>query len=254
MNIKPVFLLVHGAGLGGWCWQRVELILRQNEFKVFCPTLTGLPQHLAQPNTAPTLKGYIQEIVNLITAENLKNIILVGHSFGGMVITGVADQALESISRLIYLDAAVPKNGDDFASHIPGISKEDAARHRQAFIAMARDQLWIDPIDPRLAGVKDKADIKWTQQNSTPHPVMTWLEKIDLKTPDKDMPPRTYVLAVHPPTDIMGYPAHGLTAQHSQEWGYREIKCGHAMMIACPEETAKILLQEAQDLMAGHAI
>jgi len=119
---------------------------------------------------------------------------------------------------------------------------------------MARDKLWIDPIDPRLAGVKDKTDIKWIEQNSTPHPVMTWLEKLDLKTPNKDMPPRTYVLATHPPTDIMGYPAHGLEAKHSKKWAYREIKCGHAMMIACPGETAKTLLQEAQDLMAGQAI
>ena len=160
-----------------------------------------------------------------------------------MVITGVADKLADTINQLVYLDAAVPKSGDDFASHIPDISQENAERRRQAFISMARDESWIDPIDPRLAGITDDKDIEWVKQHSEPHPVNTWLEKINLEKPDEKMPPRTYVLATNPPTDIMGYPAHGLVAQSSHQWTYREIDCGHAMMITCPKKTAAILLE-----------
>ena len=243
MDSKPVFVLVHGAGLGGWCWQRVEKILIDKGFKVFSPTLTGLTKQTTKSGTLPTLKNYIQEVIDLIKSEGLQNIILVGHSFGGMVITGVADQLIKSIKRLIYLDAAVPKSGDDFASHIPGISLENSERRRQAFIAMARDELWIDPIDPRLAGITKNKDIEWVKKLSTPHPVNTWLEKLYLEKSENDMPPRTYVLATNPPNEIMGYPAHGFAAQSSSLWTYREIDCGHAMMIACPEKTAEILLE-----------
>lgn len=248
MDNKPVFVLVHGAGLGGWCWQHVEKILRRNNFRVFSPTLSELSERPAESDPAPTLKKYIQDIIDVIKSEKLQNVVLVGHSFGGMVITGVADQLTECISRLVDLDAAVPKNGDDFASHIPEISQENADRRRQAFKSMARDEHWIDPIDPRLAGIADTRDIEWVKQRSKPHPVNTWLEKLELKTPDDEMPPRTYVLATNPPTEVMGYPAHGLAVQSSSQWEYREIDCGHAMMIACPERTAEILLEAMQNL------
>ena len=234
MENKPVFVLIHGAGLGGWCWQSVEQILTQHGFQTFAPTLKG-----------KTLQNYIQEVIDLITSNRLQNIILVGHSFGGMMITAVADKLHKSISRLVYLDAAVPKDGDDFASHIPNITTENAERRRQAFLAMARDETWIDPIDPRLAGIENENDIAWVKQRSVPHPVQTWLEKIKLDLPDDDMPPRAYVLAVNPPTDIMGYPAHGAIAQASEHWTYREIDCGHAMMIINPQETAEILMETA---------
>ena len=244
MNNKPIFVLVHGAGLGGWCWQHVEKILTHKGFKVFSPTLTGL----TESRTFPSLKNYIQEVIDLIKSEDLQDIVLVGHSFGGMVITGVADQFTKPMRQLIYLDAAVPKNGDDFASHIPGISQENAERRRQTFMAMARDKRWIDPMDPRLAGITKDKDIEWVRKHSKPHPVNTWLEKLNLTQAKAKMPPRAYVLATNPPTDIMGYPAHGLVAKSSNQWTYHEIDCGHAMMIACPEKTAEILLETAQSL------
>ena len=235
MENKPVFVLIHGAGLDGWCWQPVEQILARHGFKSFAPTLTG-----------STLQDYIQEIIDLIKSEHLQNIILAGHSFGGMMITAVADRLHKSIRRLVYLDAAVPKDGDDFASHIPNITKENSERRRQAFLAMARGGTWIDPIDPALAGITDEDDILWVKRHSVPHPVQTWLEKIKLDLPDNDMPPRTYVLATNPPTDIMGYPAHGAIAQASPQWTYHEIDCGHAIMIINPQETADILLEAAK--------
>ena len=243
MDSRPVFLLVHGAGLGGWCWQHVAEILMHHNFKVLTPTLSGLAENSVEDDVVPTLKMYIQDIIDVIKFEKLQNVILVGHSFAGMIITGVADNLGYCISQLVYLDAAVPKDGDDFASHIPNISQENAIRRRQAFKAMARNGLWIDPIDPQLAGIFDSTDIAWVNDNSKPHPVNTWLEKLEVKRLGHEMPPRTYVLATNPPTEIMGYPVHGLVAQSSKQWTYREIDCGHAMMIACPEKTAKILMK-----------
>jgi len=191
MDNKPVFVLIHGAGLGGWCWQHVEEILTRNKFRVFSPTISGVSEPTSKNTVIPTLKKYIQETIELIQSEKLQNVVLVGHSFGGMIITGVADKITESISLLVYLDAAVPKDGDDFASHIPEISHENAERRRKAFRAMARNGHWIDPIDPRLAGITDNKDIEWVKQLSEPHPVSTWLEKLYLNKPDDERPART---------------------------------------------------------------
>src|SRR5437764_8833612 len=106
------YVLVHGGGHGGWCYQRVARILRSAGHDVYTPTLTGLGErsHLMRPGI--DLDTHILDIVNVLHYEDLRDVILVGHSYGGMVITGAADRASDRVGRLVYLDAANPKNGE----------------------------------------------------------------------------------------------------------------------------------------------
>jgi len=104
------YVLVHGGGHGGWCYQRVSRILREAGHEVHAPSLTGLGEraHLLRPGIDLDLQ--ITDVVNLVHYEDLRDVILVGHSYGGMVVTGVADRASDRIGRLVYLDAANPKD------------------------------------------------------------------------------------------------------------------------------------------------
>src|SRR3954463_331818 len=104
------YVLVHGGGHGGWCYQRVARLLRSGGHEVYAPTLTGLGErsHLVSPQV--DLDMHVQDVVALLHFEDLRDVILVGHSYGGMVITGVADRASDRIGRLVYLDAATPVN------------------------------------------------------------------------------------------------------------------------------------------------
>src|SRR5579863_4233762 len=106
------FVLVHGGTRGGWCWKRVAALLRQRGHDVFTPTLTGLGEraHLASPTI--DLDTHIEDIISVIRAEELSEIVLCGHSYGGMVVTGVADRIAEKIRSLVYVDALVPKDGE----------------------------------------------------------------------------------------------------------------------------------------------
>jgi len=246
MPISKTFVLVHGAGLGGWCWRSVRMELEKNGATVFTPTLTGLGERVHLCDPIPSLATHIEDVIGLIESEELNNVVLVGHSYAGMIITGVVDRIKERICRLVYLDAPIPNDGDDFASHIPNISQEDAEKRRAAFRSMSPNGKWLDPIAPELAGINKKADIDWVKRQSKPHPLRTWLDPIHLSNGGHQGVPKTYVLATNPPTAIMGYPAHGALVKKSKNWTYREISCGHAMMIIEPEQTAELLLEDVQ--------
>ena len=110
------FVLVHGAWHGGWCWRRVSDLLEKKGHKVFAPTMTGLGErsHLLDPKV--NLATHVTDIVNIITWEGLSDIVLVGHSYGGVIISGVAEQLREAIGSIVFLDAFVPESGDSLAA------------------------------------------------------------------------------------------------------------------------------------------
>src|SRR5215468_3419613 len=106
------FLLVHGAWHGGWCWRRVSDLLEQQGHKVFAPTMTGLGERSHLLDARINLATHIADIVNVIKWEKLEDIVLVGHSYGGVIISGVAEQMRQSIGSIVFLDAFVPASGD----------------------------------------------------------------------------------------------------------------------------------------------
>jgi pimeloyl-ACP methyl ester carboxylesterase len=113
------YVIVHGAWGGGWDWKRVADLLAADGNTVYRPTLTGLGEHANLANTNIDLDTHIQDIVNVILWENLHDIVLVGHSYGGMIITGVADRVPDRIKHVIYLDALLPENGECVSTIIP---------------------------------------------------------------------------------------------------------------------------------------
>lgn len=118
MESRPTFVLVHGAWGGGWDWKHVADLLNANGDTVYCPTLTGQGEHSNLASTNINLDTHIQDIVNVILWENLHDVTLVGHSYGGMVITGVADHVPDRIKNVIYIDALLPENGENVNSII----------------------------------------------------------------------------------------------------------------------------------------
>jgi len=243
MTSKTSYVLIHGAWLGGWCWARVRTLMESANARVFTPTLSGLGEraHLAKP--VPSLDTHIEDVVRVIEAEELERVVLVGHSYAGMVITGVADRIKSRIGKLVYLDAAVPSDGDDFVSHIPGIAETDAERRRSAFRSMSKDGSWLAPPPPEKAGVSEVQDVDWVKRRSTPHPLRTWLDPVRFHNSGHQGIAKTYILATKPLTTIMGYPVNGEVAKKGGEWAYREISCGHATMVVEPQRTAELLLE-----------
>lgn len=243
MTDKTNYVLVHGAWHGAWCWDRVAPKLVENGARVFLPTLRGVGERASDVTPTPTLEDHVHDVLDTVARiTEAGPIVLVGHSYAGMVITAVGDKLGSVLAHLVYLDAAVPSDGDDFASHIPGLAPEDISRRRAAFTGMAADGVWLPPPPAQMVGVTDPGDVAWLSEKLTPHPLQTWLEPVALTCGRLGEIPRTYVLAVDPPTTLMGYPLHGENAKRAEGWSYAEIATGHDMMVTAPDRVAEVLL------------
>lgn len=119
------FVLVHGATAGGWVWRPVPSLLRAEGHEVYTPTLTGLGEraHLLSPEV--DLGTHIQDVVNVLEFERLSQVILVGHSYGGVVVTAVAERIPERLAQLVYIDALVPADGESVADLYAGLGEID---------------------------------------------------------------------------------------------------------------------------------
>lgn len=162
------YVLVHGGGHGGWCYQRVARILRAAGHEVHAPTLTGLGErsHLLSPEI--DLDVHIHDVAALLHYEDLREVILVGHSYGGMVVTGAADRAAGRVGRLVYLDAATPRNGQSLVD-IAGPIIETTRPHGQVIDGV---ELVLLPAPGAGAfyGVTDPDDLAWMDERLTGHP------------------------------------------------------------------------------------
>src|SRR5262245_44663374 len=155
------FVLVHGGGHGGWCYSKVARLLRAQGHDVYTPTLTGLGErsHLVSP--AVDLDMHVHDVVQVLHYEDLRDAILVGHSYGGMVITGVADRAADRIGKLVFLDAANPVNGQSLVDVTGGMIKMT----RESGRVVDGVELVLFPGTDPLGnfGVTDPDDVAWMQ-------------------------------------------------------------------------------------------
>ena len=249
MTDKNSFVLVHGAWHGAWCWDRVAPKLIEAGAQVSLPVLRGVGERAAENTPTPTIEDHIRDVAEAVkTAAASGRVVLVGHSYAGMLVTAVADRMGDDLAHVVYLDAAVPADGDDFASQVPKLTAADIERRRAAFTSMAADGEWIAPPPAQMVGVTKPADVDWLAQKLTPHPLRTWLEPVSLTGGRLREVPKTYVLAVDPPTTLMGYPLHGENAKHAAGWTYAEIATGHAMMVTAPDQLVETLLSVARSL------
>ena len=162
------FVLVHGGGHGGWCYAPLARLLRAAGHDVRTPTLTGLGDrsHLRAP--AVDLDLHITDVVNLLRYDDLRDVVLVGHSYGGMVITGIADRAADRVGKLVYLDAANPVNGQSLVDVTDGAIC--AIRDLGKTIDGVELVLFPESMPPEFYGVTDPADVAWMAERLTPHP------------------------------------------------------------------------------------
>ena len=241
------YVLVHGGWHGGWCWKRVTPYLRDAGHAVYTPTLTGLGErsHLASPET--NLSTHIQDILNVLWYEDLTDVILVGHSYSGMVITGVADNAPERVAKLVYLDAFVPEDGQSLAAIFRPPSNQNAG----AEVLLAEMPLLDDwrvpyPYRERPFGITAESDRQWVLDKITPQPIATLTEPIRLTTGALSTIPRTYIYLKPPEAQPINteFICFAQQAQTQPGWKYHELVSGHDAMIIIPEAVAALLLEQ----------
>lgn len=235
------YVLVHGGGHGGWCWGRLAPLLRDAGHDVHTPTLTGLGErsHLVRPGI--DLDLHIADIVAVLDFEDLTDVILVGHSYGGMVITGVADRAPARIAHLVYLDAASPRDGQSLTDIAPALM--EFARSDIREVNGAELVLWPMPEMGRLYGITDDADLEWMQRHLTPQPLETFVQPLRLNDEARVRAiPRTDVVCISELNAIEGN-KDDRSADAQRVW---EIETGHDLMITEPKAVAEMLLRVAE--------
>ncbi len=231
------YVLVHGGGHGGWCYQPVARLLRSRGQEVYTPTLTGLGerQHLLSP--AVDLDCHITDVVKVMEFEDLHDVILVGHSYGGMVITGVADRATDRVGHLVYLDAANPENGQSLVD-VAGPLME--AARAEARVVDGVELVLFPGTDPmNYYGVRDPALIEWMKPKLTPHPWRCFEQKLVLHNEAAMRGiPETHIVCTEtlPFRDVEAIRARA----EGRLW---DVDTGHDLMITEPETVAELLLR-----------
>jgi len=234
------FVLVHGAWHGGWKWRFVAPILRRAGHEVFTPTLTGLGEraHLARPGI--DLDLHVQDVVAVLEMEDLRDVVLLGHSYGGMVVTGVADRAPERIRRLIYLDAFVPENGKCLLDYVEHAVPERAA----AFRKEGEQHGSVAPPPLSLWGIVKPEHIAFAKPRENRHPFLCFTQPIRLRNPEAlARLPKTFIQCSSPATGT--FDQFAARYRGDPAWRFHELKTGHDAMILVPEALAAILLQSA---------
>ena len=233
-SAKPVIVLVHGAWHGGWCWRRLVPILQAAGHAVFAPTLTGLADRAHLFDRTIDLDTHIQDVVGLLVSEELTNVVLVGHSYAGAVITGVADRVASRLQSLVYLDAFVPTDGKRMVDYI------NPAR-REATIKAGEANGFVDPPDAALFGlVRGTEDMAWVTRRMTRQPFGTFAQPIRITRGGGAGLRRTYIHCTQPGTGSFDQFADIL--RNDPRWSFHEFRTGHDCMVLQPDETARLIL------------
>ena len=228
------FVLVHGVFHGGWCWRRVADLLAKAGHKAFTPTLTGLGERAHLVNADVNLSTHITDVVNVLKWEGLRNVVLCGHSYGGLVISGVAEQMQDAIAAMVFVDAFVPESGDAFATLVSPAMRERIT----AVVTKGEDTMAPVPAAVFQVNENDRA---WVDGLCGPQPIATFTETITLTGARERVPKKAYIRA-------KGYQAAGVrrrprqSALQSHLERFR-IAMRHDIMVDMPEALAAILLE-----------
>ena len=230
------FVLVHGAWHGGWCWRRVSDLLEKRGHKVFTPTMTGLGErsHLIDPKI--NLATHVTDIVNVLKWERLSGVVLCGHSYGGMVISGVAEQMASAIASIVFLDAFVPENGDAVVN-LTGPAVQEAFK-----AAQQRGDLGAPPRPAEAFGVNEK-DRAWVDALCVPQPIGTFTEAMKITGARERIAKKTYIRAASYANP--GFDKALARVKADKTWRTYAVPCGHDVMVDIPERLAEILLEVA---------
>jgi pimeloyl-ACP methyl ester carboxylesterase len=242
--MKHNFVLVHGAWHGGWCWRRVAQVLQLDHHKAFAVTLTGLGEraHLLSP--AINLDTHINDVINLIEAEELHEVTLAVHSYAGMIGTAIADRMPQRLRHLVYVDAVVPRPGESWSS-----THASATREARLAAAQASPVFAFPAPDPAVFGLAAQ-DHDWVQRRQTPHPGHTYQAPLQFDPPRVAAVPRTFVDCIEPRLGTIDSirPRVRDAGFWDGAWigggGVRvvELQTGHDPMVSAPRALAEILV------------
>ncbi|TQF04962.1 alpha/beta hydrolase [Kitasatospora acidiphila] len=221
------FVLVHGAWHGGWCWRRVADRLRAAGHRVFTPTLTGLGERAHLRSAGTGLSTHVADVCGVLRYEELRDVVLVGHSYAGFVVREAADRMPERVGRLVMVDAWAGRDGESFYDRAP-------ERFRQWLDAATEGEVLRVP-NPAAVGVTDPATAAWLEPLLTPQPRRTFSEPTRLTGAVEEIPCRA----------VLCVPARLPFAATATEFGWEQVELatGHDAMLTAPEELARLLLE-----------
>jgi pimeloyl-ACP methyl ester carboxylesterase len=233
-----IYVLVHGGGAGGWVWGKLAPLLRAAGHDVYTPTLTGVGEraHLLRPDT--DLETHIADILGVLQFEDLTKVILVGHSYGGMVITGVADRALERISQLVFLDAANPRDGEslyDLSTNFMEHARKEIRTVNGAEVVLGAQADVLRAVHNQSDAIK-----AWKKGRVSPHPWRSFVQPLRLVNEEAVWRlPRTNINCT-PIFKMRLDKERAMTGE--RVW---EIDTTHDLMVTEPRKTADMLLKLA---------
>ena len=235
-NNKPHFLLIHGAWHGGWVWNEISEILRYQRYSVSTPTLTGLGEKKHLLSSKITIETFIEDVVNHIIFENLNNIILVGHSFAGSVISGVADRLKDRIQKLIYFDAMILIDGQKPFD----ITPKETVEQRIALAKKFGNNISIPAPSAVAFGVFDIKKSLLLEEKLTPHPLSAFQSKLILKNEVGNGIPLSYIFCTKPVYKSL---ESSREVVRKMKWPIFELNAGHDAMLTHPKETLNLLMK-----------
>jgi pimeloyl-ACP methyl ester carboxylesterase len=231
-------VVCHGAWSAGWAWKKVRPLLRAAGHDVFTPTYTGLGERAHHVSRAVNLDTHIADVLAVLECEDLRDIVLVGHSYGGMVATGVADRASDRVAKLVYLDAFVPGQGQCLLDMLP-----QQERTRRGEEAAARGDGWLLPPNPPPADTAPE-DVAWITPRRRWQPIACFAQPLLLKNPNAALP-RSYIYCTRlGPGDTFGQFAKRFRSDPA--WRFYEIDASHSPNVTAPEALTRLIDQIAR--------
>lgn len=237
MTSPSTYVLVHGAWQGGWAWNRLAPLLEAKGHRVYAPTLTGLAERASLLTKDVNLSTHIEDVIRLIIAEDLEDIVLAGHSYGGMVVSGVADRMPEKVKSLVVLDGFVPEDGKAMREYWPAsvMSYLDKEAEKSGGVS-------VPPLPAESLAIAPE-NRAFVDANATPQPYGTFNEVIRLTGARDRIAKKTYIRA----TKFRSHPFDAVMKrlQSGPGWHTAEIDSGHEPMIDQPERLAELFNETA---------
>ncbi|MDF1513714.1 MAG: alpha/beta fold hydrolase [Anaerolineae bacterium] len=225
------FLFIPGAWHGGWCWQKLTPLLRVAGHEVYTPSLTGLGErsHLLTPEI--DLNTHVQDILGLLLFEDLKDVVVIGHSYGGMLIPAVVEQSPDRIIHAVFLDALVPAPNQSLFDILPDVGIGMTKRANEV------GEGWnVPPFEGNDYGVIDKEDRKWVRARVMPHPIRTLQQPAQFSRDPRLIVPCTFIACE------WVLRTYGPKPPQAEGMHYIELDTAHDAMVTAPRELAEILL------------
>ncbi|MGI6855880.1 alpha/beta fold hydrolase [Mesorhizobium sp. 1B3] len=231
------FVLIHSAWHGGWCWRRVSDLLARRGYRTLSPTLTGLGERSHLMNPAIDLDTHTHDIVNAVRWENLDDIVLVAHSYGGFVAAGVLEALGPLVSSLVLVDAFFPRDGEAMIDVLPSRPRQNVEE------ALAKGEMVLPPRPAASFRIND-ADREWVDSMCTPQPLGTFLQRRRIQRGCTSLRRKAFVRATDFPSESFDQVRDRL--QSTGGWEIYDVACGHDVMLDDPEALSEILHLQAQ--------